>query len=161
MGPPNIYTTVPEGTHPAMGLRHTRNTHMHMHAHDHTTSEPVHICTYVRAVCWPRRRQRGSALGTHSPLVAELASEAVEVIHIVPGPHHHLEGWDQLAAGSAVARGAKKPARCRVQRAQGLVRVGGQRSRLYQGPRGSLLLGAWQVGLGKGEGTQRAASGFC
>lgn len=53
-----------------------------------------------------------------SPLVAELAGKAVEVIHIVPGPHHHLEGWDQLAAGGTVSCGAKEPAEGRVQRAQ-------------------------------------------
>lgn len=54
--------------------------------------------------------------GWHSPLIAELAGEAVKVIHIVSGPHHHLESRDQLAAGSTVSCGAKKPARGRAQR---------------------------------------------
>lgn len=55
----------------------------------------------------------------HSPLIAELAGEAVKVIHIVSGSHHHLESGDQLAAGSTVSRGAKKPAGGRAQRIQG------------------------------------------
>lgn len=40
------------------------------------------------------------------------------MIHIVPGPHHHLEGWDQLAAGGTVSCGAEEPAESMVQRAQ-------------------------------------------
>lgn len=55
---------------------------------------------------------------SHSPLVAKLAGKAVEMIHIVPGPHHHLEGWDQLAAGGTVSCGAEEPAESMVQRAQ-------------------------------------------
>ena len=40
---------------------------------------------------------------------ALLTGEALEVVDVSPGPHHHLEGWDHLVAGSAVARGAKQP----------------------------------------------------
>lgn len=61
----------------------------------------------------------GWRMAWHSPLIAELAGEAVKVIHIVSGSHHHLESWDQLAAGSAVSCGAKKPARGRAWRIQG------------------------------------------
>lgn len=90
----------------------------------------------------------------HSPLVTELASEAVEMVHIVPGPHHHLEGWDQLAAGSAVSCGTKQPAEGRVQGVQGPTSV------LGVVRAGELL---HHVGLagGTGPGAQMAASRFC
>lgn len=79
---------------------------------------------------WPKQQASvwglGSVLGWlvawHSPLIAELAGEAVKVIHIVSGSHHHLESWDQLAAGRAVPCGAKEPARGRAWRIQGLPR---------------------------------------
>ena len=41
-------------------------------------------------------------------MVALLASEALQVVHVVPGPHHHLEGWYHLSAGSAVSSAAKQ-----------------------------------------------------
>lgn len=90
--------------------------------HNHVNAQNTHFCGHRRSIC-PSRRQLGpagrlwSAKVQHSPLVAELACEAVEVIYVVPGPHHHLEGWDQLAAGGAVSCGAEKPAKGRVQRA--------------------------------------------
>lgn len=79
---------------------------------------------------WPKQQASvwglGSVLGWlvawHSPLIAELAGEAVKVIHIVSGSHHHLESWDQLAAGRTVPCGAKEPARGRARRIQGLPR---------------------------------------
>lgn len=46
-----------------------------------------------------------------SPLVAELAGKAVQVIDILLGSHDHLEGWDELAAGCTVPRHAKQPAK--------------------------------------------------
>lgn len=46
-----------------------------------------------------------------SPLVTELAGKAVQVIDILLGSHDHLEGWDELAAGCAVPRHAKQPAK--------------------------------------------------
>jgi hypothetical protein len=46
----------------------------------------------------------------HSPVVALLTCEALQVVHVVPGPHHHLEGWDNLAASRAVACVAEQPA---------------------------------------------------
>lgn len=49
-------------------------------------------------------------LVTHTkPVAALLASKALQVIHIGPRPHHHLEGGDHLVARRAVARGAKQP----------------------------------------------------
>jgi len=45
-----------------------------------------------------------------SPVVTLLTSEALQVIDIGPCTHHHLEGWDHLAAGGAVARVAKQSA---------------------------------------------------
>ena len=44
-----------------------------------------------------------------SPLIAELAREAVQVVDVLLGPHDHLEGWDELAAGCAVPRYTKQP----------------------------------------------------
>lgn len=82
-------------------------------------------------LAWPSMpqtavRSAGSATGWHSPLVAELAGEAVEVIHVVSGPHHHLEGGDQLAASSAVSCGAKEPAEGRAQRTRWPAGLGGR-----------------------------------
>ena len=42
------------------------------------------------------------------PMAALLAGEALEVVNIGAGPHHHLEGRDDLLAGGAVAGGAKQ-----------------------------------------------------
>ena len=42
------------------------------------------------------------------PVAALLAGEALEVVNIGAGPHHHLEGGDDLLAGGAVAGGAKQ-----------------------------------------------------
>ena len=42
------------------------------------------------------------------PVAALLTREALEVVNISPGPHHHLEGGDDLLAGGAVAGGAKQ-----------------------------------------------------
>lgn len=93
----------------------------------------------------------------HSPLVAELAGKAIKVINIVPGPHHHLEGWDQLAAGGTVSCGAEEPVEGRVQRAQGPAReLGRQGSCLHPGPQ----LSPTSVGLagGLGQGSRSADS---
>lgn len=48
---------------------------------------------------------------TSSPLVAELAGKAVQMVNIISGPHHHLKGRDQLTAGSAIPSGPKEPAK--------------------------------------------------
>ncbi len=45
------------------------------------------------------------------PVVALLACEALQVVHVGPGPHHHLEGGDHLVAGGAVPGRAKQPAK--------------------------------------------------
>lgn len=108
-----------------------RYTHAHVwqwqHAYSAThTKEAILACMPLQQP-WPKQQASvwglGSVLGWrmawHSPLIAELAGEAVKVIHIVSGSHHHLESWDQLAAGSAVSCGAKKPARGRAWRIQG------------------------------------------
>lgn len=42
-------------------------------------------------------------------MIALLTSEALQMIHIVPGPHHHLEGWYHFVASGAEARVAKQP----------------------------------------------------
>ena len=42
------------------------------------------------------------------PVAALLTGEALEVVDIGAGPHHHLEGGDDLLAGGAVAGGAKQ-----------------------------------------------------
>ena len=42
------------------------------------------------------------------PVAALLTREALQVVDIGPGPHHHLEGGDDLLAGGAVAGGAKQ-----------------------------------------------------
>ena len=98
--------------------------------HVHTYNMQQNPCLHARLYGTPglcSRCQLGSAecvgSGTdqHSPLVAELAGEAVEVIYVVPGPHHHLKCWNQLAASGAVSCGAEEPAEGRVQRAQGPV----------------------------------------
>ena len=40
-------------------------------------------------------RPRGTEVwSSHSPLIAELACEAVQVVDVLLGPHDHLEGWD-------------------------------------------------------------------
>ena len=41
-------------------------------------------------------------------MAALLAGEALQMIDVGPGSHHHLKGRDDLLAGSAVARGAKE-----------------------------------------------------
>ena len=41
------------------------------------------------------------------PVVALLAGEALQVVHVVPGAHHHLEGWNHFGAGGTVARVAE------------------------------------------------------
>ena len=41
-------------------------------------------------------------------MTALLAGEALEVVHVGPRPHHHLEGGDDLLTGGAVAGGAKQ-----------------------------------------------------
>jgi beta-glucanase (GH16 family) len=43
-------------------------------------------------------------------VVALLAGEALQVVHVVPGPHHHLEGRNHFRARSAVSSVAKQPA---------------------------------------------------
>ncbi len=47
----------------------------------------------------------------HPPVVALLAREALQVVDVGPGPHHHLEGRDHLVAGRAVAGRAEQPAK--------------------------------------------------
>ena len=42
------------------------------------------------------------------PMPALLTREALQVVDIGPGPHHHLEGGDDLLTGGAVAGGAKQ-----------------------------------------------------
>ena len=42
------------------------------------------------------------------PVAALLTGEALEVVNIGAGPHHHLEGGDDLLAGGAIAGGAKQ-----------------------------------------------------
>ena len=104
----------------------------------------------------------GPGTDQHSPLVAELAGKAVEVIYVVPGPHHHLKGWNQLAAGSAVSCGAKEPAEGRVQRAQGPVGgCGGQGSCLNLGAHLPPTPVVQQVGPGQKEDAQMTVSNFC
>lgn len=130
---------------------HTKHTHARACSGQHgrttrCTAGPTFACTCPQhswsvpaGIGWGLVRMWGLLPVQHSPLVAELAGKAVEVIYVVPGPHHHLEGWDQLAAGGAVSCGAKKPAKGKVQRVQG---AGGQGSCLCPGPRWSLLLWA-------------------
>ena len=43
------------------------------------------------------------------PVATLLTSEALQMVDVGPGSHHHLKGRDDLLAGSAVARGAKEP----------------------------------------------------
>ena len=43
------------------------------------------------------------------PVAALLAREALQVVDVGPGPHHHLEGGDHFVARGAVAGGAKQP----------------------------------------------------
>ena len=45
------------------------------------------------------------------PLMTLLTGETVEVVDVALGPHHHLEGRDDLAAGGAVARRSKQSAK--------------------------------------------------
>lgn len=107
-----------------------------------TRTQRTHVCMPASAAqeTW-QQLAAGSAecigpvAAHHPPLVAELAGEAVEVVDVVPGPHHHLEGWDQLAAGGTVSRGAKEPAeggRGELRGLRGL--AGGQGSCLQPGP---------------------------
>lgn len=49
------------------------------------------------------------ALPSHPPLIAELTGEAVEVVDVLLGPHDHLKGRDELAAGCTVPRHTKQP----------------------------------------------------
>ena len=42
------------------------------------------------------------------PVATLLTSEALQMVDVGPGSHHHLKGRDDLLAGSAVARGAKE-----------------------------------------------------
>ena len=42
------------------------------------------------------------------PVAALLTSEALQVVDVGPGSHHHLKCRDYFLAGSAVARGAKQ-----------------------------------------------------
>ena len=42
-------------------------------------------------------------------MVALLAGEALQVVDVGPGAHHHLEGGDHLVARRAVASSAKQP----------------------------------------------------
>lgn len=41
-------------------------------------------------------------------MIALLTGEALEMVHVVPGPHHHLEGRYHLVARGAEARVAKQ-----------------------------------------------------
>ena len=41
-------------------------------------------------------------------MVALLAGEALQMVDIVSGPHHHFEGGDHFRAGRAVAGGAEE-----------------------------------------------------
>ena len=43
------------------------------------------------------------------PVAALLTSEALQVVDVGPGSHHHLECRDYFLAGSTVACGAKQP----------------------------------------------------
>ena len=38
-----------------------------------------------------------------------LTGEALQMVDVSPGPHHHLEGRDDFVAGRAVAGGAEQP----------------------------------------------------
>ena len=40
---------------------------------------------------------------------ALLAGEALEMVDVGPGSHHHLEGRDDFVTGGAVAGGAEQP----------------------------------------------------
>ena len=140
---------------------------MHVHTYNMQQNPRLHARLYgTPGLC--SRCQLGSAecvgSGTdqHSPLVAELAGEAVEVIYVVPGPHHHLKGWNQLAASGAVSCGAEEPAEGRVQRAQGPVGgCGGQGSCLNLGAHLPSTPVVQQVGSGQKEDAQMTVSNFC
>ena len=43
------------------------------------------------------------------PVAALLAGEALQMVDVSPGSHHHLEGRDDFVAGGAVAGGAEQP----------------------------------------------------
>jgi len=43
------------------------------------------------------------------PVTTLLTSKTLEMIHIGPGSHHHLECWDHLVTRGTVASGAKQP----------------------------------------------------
>ena len=45
-----------------------------------------------------------------SPVIALLTGETFEVVHVTPGPHHHLEGGDHFGTGGAITRGSEQPA---------------------------------------------------
>lgn len=53
--------------------------------------------------------QEQGAQASDLPLITELAGEAVQVVDVLLRSHHHLEGRDELAAGSTVPRHAKQP----------------------------------------------------
>ena len=44
-------------------------------------------------------------------MIADLTGEALEVVDVVLGPHHHLKGGDHLVARSAESSRAKQPAK--------------------------------------------------
>ena len=43
------------------------------------------------------------------PVTALLAGEALKMVDVSPGSHHHLKGRDDFVTGRAVAGGAKQP----------------------------------------------------
>jgi len=86
---------------------------------------PMRICVQIahknacENVCCPgisrshMMDDRMMAMGSGvlcSPVVALLTGEALQVVDIGAGAHHHLEGRDHFAAGGAVARIAKQSA---------------------------------------------------
>ena len=52
------------------------------------------------------------------PVTTLLTSKTLEMIHIGPGSHHHLECWDHLVTRGAVASGAKQPGQTHSEREQ-------------------------------------------
>lgn len=44
-------------------------------------------------------------------MIALLAREAFQMVHIAPGPHYHLESWNHFVASGAVAGVAEQPDR--------------------------------------------------
>lgn len=43
------------------------------------------------------------------PVIALLTSEALQMIHITPGTHHHLKRWNDFTTRRAVSRISKQP----------------------------------------------------